>query len=112
METKKIKEILKNVGLGSNEASVYLLLLESGLTPAGQLIKKSLLHRNIVYTALDKLVAKKYASMLSQKGINLYRALEPERVIADIKETLKQAEQILPELKKFRKERKSRNHDL
>lgn len=56
MSIKDLEKQLQKLGFSDNEAKVYLALLEIGFTTTGAVIKKTGLHRNIVYETLDKLV--------------------------------------------------------
>ena len=60
---------LMRLGLTENEAKVYLALLEIGSTSAGEIIKKTKLHRNIVYDNLEKLIEKGLVSFVLIKNI-------------------------------------------
>ena len=66
-----ISELTK-LGLTLNEAKVYFALLELGSTNAGEIIKKTKLHRNIVYDKLDKLIEKGLVSFVTIKNIKQF----------------------------------------
>lgn len=85
---ENMKRNLLKLGFTPNEASVYLALLDLGETPTGAIIKKTGLHRNIVYEALDELVRRRLAGVAIQKGKKHYRALDPRALIEDARETL------------------------
>jgi sugar-specific transcriptional regulator TrmB len=103
MNTNKISKKLLELGFNANEAKVYLLLLESGLSTAGFLIKKSSFHRNVVYTALDKLISRKLVTEFEQNGVKHYKTLDPARIVEEAIELNEKASEILPELKNLRK---------
>ena len=63
-----LEKELQNLGFYKNEAKVYLALLELGFTSTGPLIKKTNLHRNIVYESLDKLITHGLVASTMQKG--------------------------------------------
>jgi len=65
---------LRELGLTKNESSVYIALLQSGSTSAGEVIKKTKLHRNIVYENLGKLVEKGLASFVIVGKIKYFEA--------------------------------------
>ena len=52
MDPKKLEKL----GLNRNEAEVYVDLLKLGQTSAGELIRRTGFHRNIVYDNLEKLI--------------------------------------------------------
>lgn len=68
-----IQELTK-LGLTTNEARVYFSLLELGSTNAGSIIKKTKLHRNIVYDNLEKLIDKGLVSFVIIKNIKQFEA--------------------------------------
>ena len=53
-----MQQTLERIGLSKNEAKVYLVLLELGLTSSKAIIEKTNLHRQIVYDTLDLLIEK------------------------------------------------------
>lgn len=81
-----IAQDLQKIGLTKNQVSIYLALFELQEAKAGEIIKKTGLHRNIVYVALQDLVAKKLVSDYKEKGILNYRALSPTRLLANMRD--------------------------
>ena len=103
-----IQEVLK-LGLTENESKVYLSLIELGSTNAGEIIKKTKLHRNIVYENLDKLIEKGFVSFVTIKNIKHFEITslkELKEFVARKKEEINNEEEIisriLPELEKIR----------
>jgi hypothetical protein len=91
-------EDLLQLGFNKNEAMVYLTLVELGQSPAGAIIKKTSLHRNIVYETLDKLIAKKMVMEMTLKNIAVFSPTDPGRILEIQKEKLSVAEEIVPRL--------------
>lgn len=89
---------LEQLGLSAHEAAVYLALIDIGQTGAGEIIKKTGLHRNIVYETLDKLITKKLANKVVVKNVAQFLPTDPKRIITNIKTNLELAEDIVPEL--------------
>lgn len=83
-----MKKQLLQLGFSKNEAAVYVALLDIGNTPAGAIIKKTGLHRNIVYEALDALVRRRLVSETVQKSKNYYRVLDPQALVESARDTL------------------------
>jgi sugar-specific transcriptional regulator TrmB len=104
MMTKLNTELLK-IGLTANQATVYLALIESHEAKAGELIKKTGLHRNLVYVALQELAEKKLISYSNVKGIMVYKALSSSRLLTDIQEKEIIAKGVIEELSSFSKKR-------
>ena len=101
---------LQKLGLTRNESNVYLSLLELGSTTAGSIIKKTKLHRNIVYDNLDKLIEKGLVSFVIIKNTKYFETTSPkglEDFIQKQKQKVLEKEQImkkiLPKIKKQRK---------
>lgn len=93
------KKQLINLGFSDHEADIYLVLLETGLSSTGPIIKKTNLHRNIVYETLNKLVNKKIVSESNQRGIKHYKALNPEKILHHKEEQFNLAQALIPQLK-------------
>jgi sugar-specific transcriptional regulator TrmB len=68
MNFSAIRTSLLELDFSENDAVVYLALLQSGPTTAGPLISKTGFHRNIVYTSLEHLVARKLVTESLVKG--------------------------------------------
>ncbi|MFA4880356.1 MAG: helix-turn-helix domain-containing protein [Candidatus Doudnabacteria bacterium] len=94
---------LKKLGFTENEAKVYLVLLKTGFSTAGPIIKATDLHRNIVYDCLDKLVKRKLASESLLRGKKHFRPLNPEKIVRVKQQNLALAEQVVPALQKLKK---------
>ena len=89
---------LEDIGLSPNEATVYLALLEIGQTPAGGIIKKTGLHRSIVYETLDKLIERKLAFSLKKQKIAHYQPLDPDRITQTVERQLALVHDLVPSL--------------
>jgi len=104
-----MKAELIKLGLTNNEATIYLALLDSGLTTAGTLINKTKLHSNIVYFNLEKLKEKGLVSHILIKKVMHFEVTESTELYEFIKskkrEILKKEElvkKLLPEIEKRR----------
>ncbi|MBN2459941.1 hypothetical protein JXB28_06675 [Candidatus Woesearchaeota archaeon] len=105
-----MKEELEKLGLTENEATVYLALLDTGLTTAGSIIKKTKYHRNIVYFNLDRLIEKGLATFVMIKNIKHFQAAEADELTNYIEKQRQELEakerllkQVIPELEARRK---------
>jgi HTH-type transcriptional regulator, sugar sensing transcriptional regulator len=87
------KESLMGVGLTSNEAEMYLLLLEIGESLASTLAKKTKISRPHVYDSLNKLLEKGMASYIIRNGKRYFRSAPPEKIIDYVKEQQYELEQ-------------------
>lgn len=95
MDLSKIEEL----GLNKNEAKVYRALLELGETKTGPIVKKTEMHRVLIYDALESLIKKGLASYVTKENIKYFRAADPERIVDFIKEKEEKANALIPELK-------------
>ncbi len=94
---------LKKLGFSENEAKVYLALLSIGLTSAGAIIKKTKLHRMLVYEALDRLIDKHLASYVYIKNRKHFQASDPDILLDSMREQQILLQQVVPDLKALRK---------
>ncbi len=104
-----MQEELQKLGLTENETKVYLALLETGSTNAGKVIKRTKLHRNIVYDNLDRLMEKGLATFVLIRGIKHFEATSPnelkefiEKQKYEILKKEKLVNQILPQIAKIK----------
>ena len=93
-----LKEQLITLGFTFNEAEVYIRLNELGQNKAGELIKKTGFHRNIVYEALDRLVERKLVAKTIRQGVAYFRVLDPSRLLDEIKLKENVAAEVVKEL--------------
>lgn len=89
---------LENLNLSLNEAKVYLALIEIGQTSAGALIKKTSLHRSVVYETLDKLIERKLVFKLTKQNIAYFQSADPSRLLDDIHRQEQTALDLVPKL--------------
>lgn len=80
MKNEKLLQILKDVGLEENEASVYLTALSLGPTTVLKISKNSGLKRTTVYGVIEALKHKGLMSIELAGLKQLYRAENPERL--------------------------------
>lgn len=80
LQRRRMIPLLVKLGLTPNEATVYDCLLGLGITTAGKIIKKTQLHRNIVYDNLEKLITKGLVSFVIIKGIKHFESSTPQEL--------------------------------
>lgn len=81
-----IREKLQKIGLTPGESELYDLLIESGETKAGTLIKQANITSSKVYDVLQRLIHKGLVSFVEKDGIKYYQATPPERLIDYLEE--------------------------
>jgi sugar-specific transcriptional regulator TrmB len=93
-----MKEQLKQAGLTENESKIYISLLELGPSAAGQISRKSGLHRRVVYDTVEMLVQKGLIGYILKNNVKLFQASNPNRVLELIKEREEYIQGIMPKM--------------
>lgn len=95
---------LKKAGLTENESKVYLSLLDLGPSLAGQIARKSGLHRRTVYDTTEMLINKGLIGYILQNNRRLFQATNPNRILEILQERQNDLIPLVEELnKKFNK---------
>jgi len=89
---------LEKIGLTPNQALVYLTLFRATEAKAGEIIKKTGLHRNLVYVSLQELTDKKLVTSSKVKGVTIFKMLSPTRLLSDLQEKERVAKGVVEEL--------------
>ena len=93
-----ILQELEQLGLSSEEAKVYLSIVELGGGYVSTIAKKAGINRVACYHTLGKLLDKEIISCLEKNNVKFF-TIENVRIIADKqRELLKKAEKLVPEL--------------
>jgi sugar-specific transcriptional regulator TrmB len=95
----EIITLIKQAGFTEKEARIYLALLELGQADVTDIAKKATLKRSIVYVIIDELIEKGYASMLPNRRINTYQAIDPGVILTQLKSVAKNLAEMLPYLR-------------
>jgi len=96
-----IKETLKQAGLTNNEALVYNALLEIGPSLAGQISRKTGLHRRTVYDTTEMLIKKGLIAYIVKNNRRLFEASSPNRFLDILKEKQDLIQEALPQMLEF-----------
>ena len=91
-------KILEESGLTHNEALIYKALLDLGPSLAGQISRKTGLHRRTVYDTTEMLIKKGIIGYILENNRRLFKASSPERFLEIIKEKENKINSILPEM--------------
>lgn len=89
---------LLNAGLTKVETRVYLTLLESGSSLAGEISRKSGTHRRTVYDLLERLIQKGLVVYIKKNNRRYYECVHPKRFGELAKEQEESLQAIMPEL--------------
>lgn len=98
------KDLLK-FDLTRNEAAVYAALLSLGTSKASGIIRKTKLHRMLIYTALDSLIERRLVSVAHKSGVRLFQAADPVVLKEYAKELANVASELVPALRELQHER-------
>lgn len=77
---------LKEAGLTDNESKVYLALLDLGPSLAGQISRKTGLHRRTVYDTTEMLIKKGLIGFITNNNRRVFSASNPNRILEIINE--------------------------
>jgi sugar-specific transcriptional regulator TrmB len=92
---------LKEIGLTSNEVSVYLAVLGLREATSGQIVKETEISSSRVYAALEALVEEGLVTFITKNNIKYFRAEPPEVLQENIEEKKKRIKELIPILKKL-----------
>lgn len=99
----QVNILLKELGLTSNQSYIYLHLAKRGKAKAGEIIKATGFHRNIVYGTLEELIEKRLVGSSKEDGVLIYRIYDPERIVAEQEDRVRKAKDLVGELAKYTK---------
>ena len=89
---------LKSAGLTDNESKVYLALIDLGPALAGQISRKTGMHRRTVYDTTEMLIKKGLVGYILQNNRRLFQASNPDRILDIITEKQNILSPIIQEL--------------
>ena len=72
---------LKQAGLTENESKVYLALVDHGPNLAGQISRKTGLHRRTVYDVTEMLIKKGLIGYILKNNRRYFEASNPNRIL-------------------------------
>src|SRR3989338_249507 len=96
--TDRKEQMLKELGLSSNEAKIYISLSHLGPCLVSGITKMTKINRSHVYERLTKLIQKGVASYVIQGGKKYFSAVPPRRLLEKLDETRKTLNAMMPEL--------------
>ncbi|MBU0962715.1 MAG: hypothetical protein KKD48_02310 [Nanoarchaeota archaeon] len=104
--------LLKEVGLTEIEIKVYLMLLKEGSSLAGEIVRKTGLHRRSIYDSIERLIEKGLVSYIKTNNRKYFEAVDPSRLLEILKEKEDNLKSIIPELEDFKKIPKEKKETL
>jgi len=103
------KKLLQEIGLTSVEIDVYLAIIDLGSCLAGEITRKTSVHRRTVYDAIERLIEKGLISYIKTNNRKYFEAYNPKKLLEILKEKEELLKDTIPELEKrfnFSKEKK------
>src|SRR5438552_18827228 len=94
-------DILRDLGLATNEARIYETLLAEGESSVGQIAKKSQVNRRNIYDSLKRLQEKGLVFEILQKNENHYQAIDPRKLTEILEEKQQALSLVMPTLTKL-----------
>lgn len=94
-------ETFKEIGLTTNESLIYKALLELGPSLAGQISRKTGLHRRTVYDVTEMLIKKGLIGYILKNNRRIFEASSPERFLEILKEKESSINSVLPEMMEY-----------
>ncbi len=98
--SNKMTEQIKQAGLTDNESKVYLALIDLGPSLAGQISRKTGLHRRTIYDVIEMLIKKGLVGYIKKNNRKLFQASNPNRILQIIQEKQNILSPIVSELQK------------
>jgi sugar-specific transcriptional regulator TrmB len=95
-----LSNLLKQLNFTDNEAKVYLTLFDLGPSKATKIIDSIGLHRNLVYTSLEKLEKRHLVIKVLVKGIAEFSVSDPQILLEELDQQKELAKQAVEELTK------------
>ncbi len=91
-------QILAELGLSINEAKIYEALIREKTTTVSALALKSKIHRRNIYDALNRLIEKGLVFQVIGQGDNLFKPVEPSKLMELVDEKRARLEKAMPGL--------------
>lgn len=102
MVVEEVRNVLKEIGLTNNEASIYLDLLQYGKSSAMTIAKRTLIHRPNVYDSVEKLIEKGLVFQTIEEERKVFNPVNPNNLFKYIKQKEMDLKKIIPELDSLR----------
>ncbi len=104
----EVPETLRDLGLSSPEAKVYIALLELGSSTTGPLIKKCGLYSSVVYYTLEGLIKRGLVTYTISGKTKTFVAERPEKLKDLLKELELKVDDLIPDLVSIQNTEKSK----
>lgn len=99
----ELSAALQNIGLNAYESEVYLALLRLGRSTAGPIIRETKFHRQVVYTALERLESRGLLSFVMRNNRKNFSPLPPDDLLRKEMQRFRAFSSAIPQLKSLQK---------
>lgn len=103
---------LTNLGVTPVESKLYLALLKIGRSQAGELSRKTGIHRRSVYDALERLIEKGLVSFIKENNKRIYYPSDPKMIKQLLEKKNEDIISIIPQLSQLYSEAKEKQETL
>lgn len=93
-----MKNILEDFGLTNSEIKIYRMLLNYGTSNAGEISKKTGIHRRNVYDSLERLIHKGFVSYIKENNMKKFNITNPGIMSEEINRRQSELDKMMPEL--------------
>lgn len=94
------EEIFELIGLTKNDGKICIVLLSEGEQRINEIEKKTQLHRRTINDCLSRLQKRGYVAQIIKNNKKYWRITDVRNITSEIKEKIKEAEDIVPKLLK------------
>ena len=98
MKENNVKDVLESIGLNKNEILVYLDLIRIGKSSAGDISKRTKIHRSNIYDILEKLLKKGIVDQIIENERKVFYPKEPGDLLNYLKQKEDELKKIIPEI--------------
>lgn len=92
-----LNQTLRSIGLSFKEAEIYLAALELGPSSILAISKHTLIHRTLIYQAIESLVDRGLIVKAPKKKLVLYAAIDPHDLVNYVQNKEREVQQALPD---------------
>jgi len=101
MPNEEITKTLESIGMNKNEILIYLDLIRMGKSSAGDVSKRTNIHRSNVYDIIEKLIKKAIVKEVIEENRKVFTPLPPSELLNNFKQIEIDLQTIIPEIEKI-----------
>lgn len=98
----EVNKKLRELGLTYNQATIYLELAKVEKAKAGEIIKATGFHRNIIYNCLEELTKLSLIAVSKEDGVHVYKLTDPEKLIRDQEDRVEKSKKLVKYISKLK----------